>query len=309
VVDRREEEKMKEKTSVLIITLILNVAVSIAKIIIGLIANLTSVLADGFHSLSDSFINIIGIFSIKLSSKKADKKHPYGYEKYETIATIIVGCICLLLAFEVFKTGIAKIINPGDHVEVITVAYFVMVGTIALNIITFLYEGGKGKQLKSELLVADARETKSDVLVSLAVIAGIFFISQGMTIVDGILTVIISLLVFRNSLQIFKDASSILTDTAIVSPERIHEIVMKHPKARFCHAIRSRGKPDAIYIDLHLGVDADITVEKAHDEIAHEVKLMLKKEIPGLKAVNMHIEPDNESGRGRKRSVFKKIDF
>jgi len=307
-VDRREE-KMKEKTSVLIITLILNVAVSIAKIVIGLIANLTSVLADGFHSLSDSFINIIGIFSIKLSNKKADKKHPYGYEKYETIATIIIGCICLLLAFEVLKTGIEKIVNPGGYFKIITIAYFVMVGTIALNIITFLYEGRKGRQLKSELLVADARETKSDVLVSLAVIAGIFFISHGIAIADGVLTVIISLLVFRNSLQIFKDASLILTDTSIVSPERIEEVVMKHPEARFCHAIRSRGKPDAIYIDLHLGVDPDMTVEKAHDVVSHEVKLMLKKEIPGLKSVNIHIEPDNESGRQRKRSVFKEIDF
>lgn len=304
-----KEEMVKEKTSVLIITLILNISMSAAKIAIGLIANLTTVLADGLHSLSDSLINIIGIFSIELSSRKADRKHPYGYEKYETTATIIIGCICLLFALEVLNAGIEKIINPEGYLEVTTVVYFVMVGTILLNVIIFLHEWRKGNELKSEFLIANARRAKSHVLVSLTVVAGIFFISHGMTIVDGVLTVIISLSIFRNSLQIFKDASLILTDASIVPPHKIREVVMSHPEVRFCHAIRSRGKPDAIYIDLHLGVDTDITVEKAHDEIAHEVKLMLLNEIPGLKSVNMHIEPDNESARGRKRSVFKKTDF
>ena len=299
----------KEKISVLITTLILSVSMSAAKIAIGLIANLTSVLADGLHSLSDSFISIIGIFSIKQSGKKSDQKHPYGYEKYETIATIIAGCICLLFALEVLKTGIEKIIDPEGHLKVATVVYFVIVGTILVNMFIFFHEREKGKQLKSEFLVANARRARSHVLVSLTVIAGIFFINRGMAIVDGVLTVLISLLIFGSSLQIFKDASLILADTSIVPSSEIHEVVMSHPEARFCHAIRSRGKPGAIYIDLHLGVDPDITIEKAHDAIAHEVKLILKKEMPGLKSVNMHIEPDNESGRGRKRSVFKKMDF
>jgi len=291
---------------VLWITLFLNFIVSIVKLAIGFVFKINTLLADGLHSLSDSFVNIVGLIAVRFSQKKSDKIHPYGYEKYETIGSFVVVMIIFLLAFETFSLGINNLLSENPQPEINLVVFFSIIGTIIINLITTIYETRQGKKLRSEFLVADASETRSDIIISIGVMVGLILMMYTTLPLDGILPMIISVLILKNAWEIFKEVSDILTDSNVIDIKKVKEIVLSHPKVKFCHAIRSRGKPDAIFIDFHLGVEDNLSVKEAHDIVSHEVKLLLKERIDGIKSAFIHIEP--QSAVDRKKSVFVETD-
>ena len=184
-----------------------------------------------------------------------------------------------------------------------------MVGSLILNIITVLYEGRAGRRLGSEFLVADSTETLSDVFVSIGMLGVLFLLSRGMMWVNGAATILIALLVLRNAVVIFRPAVSILVDEAVLDRDQLAGAIMSHPDVRWTHMIRSRGKADVTFVDLHIGVDPNTTVEKAHDDISHGVKELLVREFPGIRCVTIHVEPDTEAARKREHSVFRDRDF
>ena len=303
-----ESNKTRAILGVLVWTFILNLLTSLGKILVGLSAGLLNVLADGIHSLSDAFVNIVGFVSIKLSGKAPSDTHPYGYQKYETIATLIVGCITFFLFLEIFQAAIKKILNP-ENINVPAIAYKIMVVSVVLNVITVLYEKNKGKNLKSEFLIADAKETTADIFISSGLIIALYFISKGFYWIDGVLTLCISIIVFKNSWEIFRMATKILVDEAVLNPEDVVDVVTSHSNVQWAHMVRSRGKPDSIYLDIHIGVSPETTVEEAHDVISHEVKHLISEKFPDVKCVTTHIEPDKESARMRANSVFRYKDY
>jgi cation diffusion facilitator family transporter len=224
------------------------------------------------------------------------------------VATLIVGSITFVLFLEILRAAIEKLIHPTTT-QVHPIAFAAMVVSLALNVTTVLYEGGMGRKLKSEFLIADSTETKSDIFISAGVFVSLFFIRTGWMWVDGVVTLVIGLIVLKNSIGIYKSAAGILTDESILDAGQVIETATKHPDVRWCHAVRSRGKPDSIYLDLHLGLDSSTTVKEAHDRITHEVKELLLAQFPGVRCVTVHVEPDTEDARSRKRSVFKKRDY
>jgi cation diffusion facilitator family transporter len=302
-------DKGREVLKVLIIVLLLNLSVSIVKILVGLITGMNSILSDGIHSFSDAAINIMGVVSSKIASRPPDERHPYGYEKYETIATNIIIAICFLLGFNVMKDAFIQIFkNVPKDVQHFSLGYFTLVFTIVINIITAIYEGRKGKKLNSEFLIADSTETKSDIFVSLGVMIGIFLVSRGLIFFDSLISILIGTFIIYNSSKILKMTSQILCDTAVIPPEEICKVLSQFPEVKFAHGIRTRGKPDSVYAELHIGVHKDTTIEYAHDIISHKVKEALSKKFPQIKYISIHIEPDNEKARLREGSVFKKKD-
>ena len=300
--------KCKKVQKVLIITLILNATVSIIKLVLGYLFKISVLVADGLHSFTDSLNNIAGLVIIKISSRKNDSKHPYGYEKYETIATLVIAVLIVVVGYETLMLGIRKIISPSDYPEINNIVYYMTFATVIINIITYFYEHRKGTQLASSFLIADSNETKGDIFISIGVLLSIYsnhLIHQ--LPIDGLFTILISIIIFKNGLDIFKDASIILLDQKVIDEKKIYDIVISHPKVVFCHAIRSRGKSDAIFIDFHMGVDKDMSVEEAHDVVNHEVKLMLRDNISGLKSALIHIEP--QTAEKRSKSVFIRSDY
>lgn len=294
--------------SVLRLTFVLNLVTSAGKIFIGLQTGLLNVLADGIHSLSDALVNVIGYISVTLSGKPPTDRHPYGYEKYETVATLVVACVTFLLFIEMLKASVERLFHP-ESVIVDPIAYAVMVGSVVLNVITVVYERGMARKLNSEFLLADAKETGTDVLVSLGIIVALFLIGRGWMWVDGAMTLLISAIVLRNSWSILRMATRTLVDEAVLDPDEVVEVVTAHPDIEWAHMVRSRGKDDAIFVDLHIGVPCQMTVELAHDRISHDAKNLLSERFPGIKCVITHIEPDNAGARRRENSVFRHRDY
>lgn len=278
---------------VLIVILVLNWAVAAAKMAVGLLTRVQSMTADGFHSLSDGTSNIIGLIGIGLSARPVDQDHPYGHKKYETFFSLGIAALLMLVAFNLIRDSFSRLFNPVIP-QVEPISFIVMIATIVINILVVKYEYKQGKELRSDLLVADSMHTKADVYTSLSVIIALIGIKMGFPIIDPIATFIISIFIGFAAFEIIKDASRILCDTvAIIDSEKISAVVMGVKGVKACHKIRTRGRPDDICIDLHVQVDAVMSVDEGHN-VSYAVEAALKKNIPEVTDVLVHLEPKDK---------------
>ncbi|PIU40969.1 MAG: cation transporter [Candidatus Omnitrophica bacterium CG07_land_8_20_14_0_80_42_15] len=276
--------------SVLLLILVLNWVVAAAKIIYGLISRTSSMTADGFHSLSDGASNIIGLVGITLASQPKDKDHPYGHKKYETFFSLGIAVLLLLVCIQLAQQGVRRIMKPvTPNVDFINFA--IMIITICINFWVMKYEYRRGKSLKSDILVSDSMHTQADVLTSFSVILALIAVKLGFPIIDPIATIMISLFIAYEAFQIMQQASRVLCDQVVIMDDKkISCVVLGVKGVAACHKIRSRGREDDIYIDLHAHVRPDMRVDEAH-QISYEIESAIKKEIPQVTDVVVHIEP------------------
>ncbi|WP_425447139.1 cation diffusion facilitator family transporter [Dethiothermospora halolimnae] len=284
-----ENYTYKKVRNVLAAILVLNIAVALAKLIYGYMTNTSSMIADGYHSFSDGASNVIGIIGIWIASKPADKSHPYGHHKFETLATIIISMLLFFISFEILSNAYDRFKNPvTPNIDIFS--FVVMIVTIVVNIFVTTYESKRGRELKSSILISDSKHTKSDIYVSVSVIASLIFIQLGLIIVDTIIAVIIAILIIKAGLEILIPGINVLSDANVMNTDEIYERVMRIPEVIYCHKIRTRGKEDHVMIDLHVGIDKEFTLEYSH-LLAHSIEDMLKSKIDGIGEVIIHMEP------------------
>ena len=290
VSDAKKHGRVKR---ILVVILVFNWGVAIAKMALGIARRCQSMTADGLHSISDGASNIIGLIGITLSVKPVDEDHPYGHRKYETFFSLGIAALLFLVAINLVREGIAKIWHPVST-EVSALSFIVMAVTLVINTLVMKYEYGQGKKLGSDFLVADSRHTKADIFTSLSVIAALIGIKFGYEVVDPIVTLVISGFIANVGIEIIRDASRVLCDTvAIMDTAKIASIVMTVKGVKECHKIRTRGRPDDICIDLHVQVNPEMHMDHAH-KICYAVEEALKSKIPEVSDVLVHIEPKNK---------------
>ncbi len=273
------------------VILVLNWLVAFAKIIYGWITQSGSMLADGIHSLSDGASNIIGMTGIWMASAPPDKEHPYGHKKFETFAALAISTfllvICVFLVFEAISRFHSRIVP-----EVTTLSFIVMVVTMAINIGVTWYERKRGHELNSDILKSDALHTGTDVLTSAAVIVSLIGVKMGLPHIDPIITLIIAGFVAWGGFGIIKESSDVLLDRIVLDHSLIQKVVLKEPKIKACHEIRTRGRKDDVHVDLHILVDNEMPIREAHD-LANYIEIQIKKNIEGVTDVVVHIEPES----------------
>ncbi|MDK2974099.1 MAG: hypothetical protein PWP08_470 [Methanofollis sp.] len=280
---------------VLWIILALNILVALAKAIFGLLAGSMSMVADAIHSSFDSASNIIGIAATRVADRPPDRNHQYGHAKVESLATLIVGGMLLLTAYWVISEGIARL-TAGGAPAITAVTVGVMVATLVVNIFVAWYERRMGEELKSGFLIADSEHTRSDVYVSLSVLAGFVAVRAGYPAADPLIALVIGVLIGKMGISIIRQAGMVLTDGATVDCEDIvRKSVTSIPGVRGYHQFRCRGGSGELFADIHVTVDPAMSVLRSH-EIARTVEAVLKERVPGMKEVIVHIEPGNEGG-------------
>ena len=282
----------KTVQKVLIIVLILNLAVALAKLIYGWWTGSLSMVSDGFHSFFDGASNVIGIVGIILASRPPDPTHPYGHSKFETFSSIGIALLLFITCFEILQSALGRFLNPSVP-NITTVSFMVMLVTISVNISVSWYENRKGKELGSSILIADSLHTRSDIYASLIVIVGFILIKMGFILADPIISILIAILIARMGLKIIKSSSDVLLDKAPLSEDLIKKIVCHLDGVQECHRIRSRGDTSQIYIDLHITLKSCNSVNEAH-KIAQQVEDKLKSSIDGVKDVVVHVDPCND---------------
>jgi cation diffusion facilitator family transporter len=274
---------------VLLLILALNWSVALAKIIFGLLSRCASMTADGFHSLSDGASNIIGLLGIHFACQPIDKDHPYGHKKYETFFSLGIALLLFILAIGLIHESIGRLRTPViPNIDIKN--FIVMLLTMALNIWVMRYERRQGKRLRSDILLSDAMHTRADIFTSLSVIVTLVVIKLGYPILDPIATILIAFFIIHAGYEIVKQSSEVLCDTAVIDEKKIMDIVLRIQGVEACHKIRSRGRPDDIYLDLHVQVKKDMHMDAAH-KISYAIEGTIKKEVPEISDVVVHMEP------------------
>lgn len=284
---------------ILIIIFIFNILTALAKGIYGLYTNNLSMSADGLHSLFDSTANIIGLVGITLASRPPDRDHPYGHAKYESFAAIGIAILLFASCLQLILAA-ADRLQSGESPEITELSFAIMALTLIINIGVSSYEYILGRRLKSSILVADSLHTRSDIYASMGVILGLFAVKMGYPLADPLIALFICVLILHTGLEIIKESSTALLDRATIDEEVIVDLASSVEGVCGCHAVRTRGMAEEIYVDLHIGVDASLSLDVAH-RIGEEVEHAIKSRIPKVRDVVVHLEPkdycENKSGR------------
>ena len=274
---------------VLVYTMILNLLVTAAKLIVGYLTGSLSLIADGIDSLFDSASNVVGLVGIYVAARPPDRSHPYGHRKYETLSAVSITILLFITTEELVQSAISRLRHPVP--VTVNPWTFVALGlSVVVHLYVAWYEYGRGKALKSEFLVADSLHTRADVLVSISVAAGMIVVRLGYPVVDALLALVIAGLIAKIGIDIIRDSSKVLSDAAALDAERVKEIASSVEGVEMVHQIRSRGQEDDIHLDLRVRVRPGMAVEQAH-HIAHQVEQQLVAGIEGLRDVTVHVEP------------------
>ena len=284
--------RMRSIKRVLWAVLFLNLAVAAAKYVYGTISGSASMQADGIHSVFDSAGNVVGLVGIALAARPADEEHPYGHAKFETYASLIIGVLLLLAAFEVGTSAAAKLVSQTYTASVTPVSFAVMVGTLAVNLCVTFYERRAGKRLNSEVLSADASHTLSDALVSIGVIVGLAFVAAGFPVADPVMALLVTVAILFTAFDVFKHGLATLSDHARIPEDEVLATVLQVPGVLDAHHIRTRGTEGEVYADLHVLVNPAMTVGNAH-RLSDEVEKAVRTRFPSVIEVLVHIEPND----------------
>lgn len=294
--EHTSSERFASIKRVLWIILVLNLVVAALKIWYGTVTAAVSIRADGIASLFDSISNLVGIAGLSLAARPADLDHPYGHQKFETYASVGIGVMLLVAAANVGVDAVEGLTSRGASPTVDAGSFAVMLGTLAVNIFVVVYERRAGKRLHSEILSADAFHTLSDVLVSVSVIVGLLFIRAGFTIADSLASLLVAVMILRSAYEVFKQANATLSDEARIPIAEVKHVVNAVPGALDCHNVRTRGTEGEVYMDLHILVDPEMTIRRAH-EVAGAVERTVAEQFTQVVDIVVHVEPDTPAER------------
>jgi cation diffusion facilitator family transporter len=274
---------------VLWLTLGLNVVVSVSKILVGRLSGSLSMEADGYHSLMDGSNNVIGLIVLAFAYAPPDAGHPYGHRKFETAATLVIGLVLLGLAYRVIEGAFAGF-QVVKLPEIGLLNWTVMGGTLCVNLFVAWYEAREGRRLRSDYLIADAAHTRSDIYVTLGVVASFAGARAGLPWVDSAVAAGIAVFIATLSVRILVGSFNVLTDRAVLPADEIASVVRAVPGVRACRDIRTRGGPGAVYVDMIVHVDGEMSLRDAHD-VADAIEAALMRSRPEIVDVVVHLEP------------------
>lgn len=275
---------------VLWVILGLNLLVAFAKLGYGLITRSVAMTADGFHSMFDGTSNVIGLLGMAIASRPADDDHPYGHSKYETFASAVIGAMLLLAAWRVGTSAFERLMNPGAPPRVDALSFAIMFVTLTINIFVARYERAVGRRLGSEILIADASHTGSDIFVSLGVIAGLVAVRLGFPIADPLIGLVVAGFIVVAAWRVFRSANETLADRARIAPSAIRDVALGVEGVLGVHTVRTRGPASEVYVDLHVQVDPTVSVAEGH-ATAERVEKAICDEIEQVADVIAHLEP------------------
>lgn len=270
--------------------LFLNLIVAIAKIVFGYLSGAISILSDGFHSLTDTGSNVVGLIGIRAAERPPDEDHPYGHRKYETVAAAAVTIFLFLLVLEVLRNAFNHLSGRTPPPEISIAGFVIMAITVMINVGVVRYESAAAERLGSEMLLADSLQTRGDVWTSIAVIVALAGARAGFPILDPIAALVVAGFIGRALVQIAATTTQILSDRVVMSEADIEQVVMSVPGILGCHQIRTRGSADHVFLDFHVWLPPAMPLVEAH-ALSHVVKDRLIAKYPQIADAIIHLEP------------------
>jgi cation diffusion facilitator family transporter len=268
----------------------------VIKLLAGIFANSSAMISDAVHSASDVFSTIVVIIGVKLSSKEADKDHPYGHERLECVAAIILSMILLLTGLGIGFSA-AKNILRGDYGNLDTpgiLALFTAILSIVSKEVMFWYTKINAQRVDSSALMADAWHHRSDAFSSVGALIGIAGARMGFPVMDSIASLVIFCFIVKAAYDIFKDAVDKMVDHSCdaETEQEIYDCIIKNEEVKGIDLLRTRIFGNKIYADIEICVDGSYTLSKAHS-IAEDVHDEIESSFPKIKHIMVHVNPAN----------------
>jgi cation diffusion facilitator family transporter len=288
---------MKDKNKILLRTSWFSTAgnafLSIAKLVIGFVSGSLAVIGDGIDSATDVVVSIVMVFTARIVSRPPDKKHAYGHEKAESIATKILSFIIFYAGVQMLISSIKQIFNAEAKILPSSLAIYVTVFSIVGKLLLAYYQFAQAKKTDSNMLRANAKNMRNDVVISLSVLVGLIFtFALKMPILDTVTGILVAFYILYSAFGIFMDSNVELMDSVkdISVYNQIFEAISEVPAADRPHRVRVRMVGGMYNIGLDIEANGNISLNEAH-KIANEVEASIRCKIPNIYDIRIHVEP------------------
>ena len=274
-----------------------NLMLSIFKLIAGLLASSGAMISDAIHSASDVFSTIIVIIGVKISGKASDEDHPYGHDRFECVASIILAILLGVTGVGIGLTGVQKLI--AGHYDTLAIPGILALAAAVISIVVkeimYWYTRNAAKKINSGALMADAWHHRSDAMSSVGAFVGILGARLGFPILDPLASVAICVLIVKASVDIFKDAVDKMVDHSCdeATEESMREVIMGVKGVKGIDLLQTRLFGSKMYVDIEISADGEIPLDEAHD-IAENVHHTIENKFKNVKHCMVHVNPVNE---------------
>lgn len=272
-----------------------NLVLAVIKIAGGIIGQSQALLADGIHSLSDLASDAMVLIAVKHASEDADEDHPYGHARYETLATVALGIILIVVAGGIAYDAITRLENPD---EIAVPALFTLI-IAAISILSNegLYHAthAVAQKIRSPLLEANAWHHRSDAISSIVVLVGIGATFIGYPVLDAVAAILVALMIAKIGLDLSRQSARELVDTAL-EPEMVKQIkqtILSVDGVRELHLLRTRRMGHNALVDVHIQAAPKLSISEGH-HITECVETSLKDKFEAINDVTVHIDPEND---------------
>lgn len=291
------EEDIKIANKVSIVTIIGNLLLSIAKLIAGVVANSSAMISDALHSASDVFSTFVVIIGIKLASKESDKEHPYGHERMECVAAIVLAMVLFITGIGIGISALKNIVKGEYDTLAIPGILALVVAAVSILVkeLMFWYTRHYAKVIDSGALMADAWHHRSDALSSIGALIGIIAARFGFPVMDSVASLVIFAFIIKAAIDIFMDAVDKVVDHSCddETEKAIYECVISNEEVLGVDLLQTRIFGNKIYVDVEISANPLYTLKKAHD-IAENVHDEIENKFPKVKHIMVHVNPKEE---------------
>lgn len=271
-----------------------NLILSVFNLIAGIVAHSNAMISDAVHSASDVFSTIVVIIGIRLASKEADKEHPYGHERLECVAAIILAMILFMTGLGIGMQALRNILSGSyNDLQVPgSLALAAAVVSIMVKEAMFWYTKFYAVKIDSSALLADAWHHRSDAFSSVGALIGIVGARHGFPVMDSVASLVIFAFIIKAAYDIFRDAIQKMVDHSCdeETEKQIFECVMKNGEVMGINSLHTRIFGNRIYVDIEVAVDGSYTLERSH-EIAEEVHEDIERNFPKIKHIMVYVNP------------------
>lgn len=292
-----QSEKQKIYTTT-IIGSIANFLLVLLKFVAGFIGNSAAMIADAVHSLSDFVTDVIVIVFVRFAHKPKDELYAYGYGKYETLATAIIGVLLFIVGSGILWDGGWKIYHyfaDGTLPEPHIIAFYIALVSIAVKELLYRYTAAVGRAVKSQVVVANAWHHRSDAMSSIGTAVGIggaIFFGDGFEILDPVAAIVVSFFIMKVAIQLIIPSLGELLEKSLPEEvqEQIRQIILSYPGVSEPHHLRTRRIGNTYAIDVHLRMDGDMPLRIAHDHVS-AIERKIRAAFGMQTHISIHLEP------------------
>ena len=275
------------------LSILINLLLTAGKLLAGLLARSGAMISDAVHSASDVFSTLIVMIGVKLSGKESDREHPYGHERMECVAAILLSGILLATGLLIGYQGIRSILSEREELQSPGILAAVAAGvSILTKELLFHYVRHQARKLDSPALMAEAWHHRSDALSSIGALAGILGARAGFPVLDPLASVVICFFIAKAAFDIFRDAVNKMVDHSCdeETETAIRLCAVEQPEVVRIDLLRTREFGNRIYIEMEIAVDGELPLRQAH-AVAERVHDEIEQRFPKVKHIMIHVNP------------------